>query len=158
MSALPDTFDATIAGMRSIVDELQNQGHPEGLWLVGTFAFWAVSLDDGLRCLRGNAYGAEREADPDGSVMAGIRLARNAVSHGQVVCAAPRGLSIPFAIPFMIGAWKWLQRDEIAGWAPRANAYLPRQQQVYDERLAGRFLVEPLADALRWFEHCGPSS
>ncbi|MBF4602848.1 hypothetical protein [Curtobacterium sp. VKM Ac-2884] len=122
---------------------------------VGTAAFWACALDEQLR-VTDPTYDARRDANPDGEVLPGIRLLRNAVTHGAVVAVqkAP-GVVFPirFPVEFSHLAYRPLE-DVLASWKGRRHvtAESPRQDAVYRASLEGLQLVAPLVRAYRWFD------
>jgi len=122
----------------------------------GTAAFWACALDEQLRAAEPGAYDERRDGSEDGAVLPGIRLVRNAVTHGAVVAVqkAP-GMVFPirFPVEFSHLAYRPLE-DVLASWVGtrdqrKGNA---RQDAVYRSAVEGLQLSAPLTRALRWFE------
>ena len=122
---------------------------------VGTAAFWACALDEQLR-ETDPGYDARRNASQDGAVLPGVRLLRNAVTHGAVIAVrkAP-GLVFPirFPVEFTHLAYRPLE-DVLASWKGKRHvtAESPRQDAVYRSSLEGLQLIAPLVHAYRWFD------
>lgn len=130
------------------------EGRLSAYHVVGTGAFWACALDEQLRRVHGTDYDIAREADPDGSIMHGLRLARNAITHGAVVLNESTGFTFPVVFPTTFGHEVYRTLDEVLRdfGAARDNRSVNRKQdRTYADRVAGRRIVEPLQDAQRWF-------
>jgi hypothetical protein len=108
---------------------------------VGETLVWTCALDD-LFESTSSTYASEREADADGQLLSGLRHARNAAVHGEVVAGVTMvtgGLGA-----FMLGA------DALGGsslwwahltWVGRSKT----QAERYETQLAGA-RVEPLLE------------
>jgi len=115
---------------------------------------WLVSLEDLLADAVGTYWGQHAD-DPDGAVMGGVRYARNAVVHGDLVLAATYVSpgAVLGAAPlgtFALGAGPhvaWAARSEI-NHTPIATPHLSAQEQSYDAKIAGRDVLPPLQNAL----------
>ncbi|MFL0361340.1 hypothetical protein [Curtobacterium flaccumfaciens] len=144
-----------LQGLRDAVELLRpTKNTIEGAAAVGSGAFWACALDEQLRAADGT-YDERRDIDEQGQLMPGIRLVRNAVTHGAVVALEQRpGLVFPVTFPttFEHLAYRPLA-DLLASWVGhrderRDNA---RQDRIYSERLVGLPVIDPLVDAFEWF-------
>lgn len=143
-------------GLQVAVKELLNTEMPlAGSAAVGTGAFWACALDEQLRAVDGK-YDSLRDADSNGSLLPGLRLVRNAVTHGAVVAVRPsEGLVFPLRFPLTFSSLVFRPlSDVVSSWvgvrhAGRENA---KQDAVYSARVAHQRTAEPLRSALAWFE------
>jgi hypothetical protein len=120
---------------------------------LGETLVWLVAIDDLLASCEGT-YRARRDADPDGAALPGIRYARNAVVHGEMVSsttyAKPGAVLGAAALgTFALGegpSTRWLDRASIAH-TPKSTKHLAPQEQSYDSHLAGRDVHEPVRAA-----------
>ena len=86
----------------SEIDE-PRRGHPQ--IRLGHAILWASVLNDAYWRLGSPKYASVRDADPDGVVIEGIPMARNALLHGAALCAEVRP---DVQLPGMtIGPWAW---------------------------------------------------
>lgn len=144
-----------LQGLRDAVELLQpTHNTVEGAAAVGSGAFWACALDEQLRAAD-PTYEGRRDTDAQGLLLPGIRLVRNAVTHGAVVAIeqAP-GLIFPVTfpatfehlayrpLPNLLASWVGHREDR------RDNS---RQDRVYTEQIAGLPVLDPLMDAFEWF-------
>jgi len=121
---------------------------------IGETLMWLIALEDLVVAACNNAalnYWQQRNADPDGAVMPGIRYARNATVHGELVVtitavnpgavlgAAPLGT---FALGQGPSA-HWQPR-RLLKHAPKAAPHLAQQEASYDSQIAGRAVLPPL--------------
>jgi hypothetical protein len=123
---------------------------------VGEALVWLVAVDD-LLATADRGYRSRRDADPDGAALPGIRYARNAVVHGEMVVTTtyvkPGAVLGAAALgTFALGegpSIRWINRVSIAH-TPRASRHLAAQEQSYDSHLAGREIREPLNSAVEF--------
>ena len=124
---------------------------------VGSFLFWVVSLDDRLRELNGAKYSRRTAEYPQWRFMPGLKLARNAVTHGVRAVGDPRGDRWPQSWPFEINVWRWLRLEELlAGWRRERNAFTARQDESYHQWLDGNDVTLGLAAPLLWLDAITP--
>jgi hypothetical protein len=122
-------------------------------YLLGTFALWAVALEDGLRRIHGADYGELREKTATGQVMPGMRLARNAVAHGQLICARATGISYPLTYPLDYGPWIWKSLPELLEtWQPDKSDWLPGQYTSYEHHFVHREIADPMKMSTAWLK------
>lgn len=144
-----------LQGLRDAIELLAHTKNTiEGGAAVGSGAFWACALDEQLRAADGT-YDDRRDADTQGQLMPGIRLVRNAVTHGAVVAVEQRpGLVFPVIFPSKFEHLSYRPlADLLASWVGhrdqrRDNA---RQDRTYAARLVGFPVVDPLVDVFEWF-------
>lgn len=125
---------------------------------IGECLMWLVTLDDALLSVAG--YETLRNQDPDGSVLPGIRYARNAFVHGELVVttlyvnpgamlgAMVLGTAMLGQGPF-IG---WVARSAI-NHVPKSGKYLSQQEQSYDAEIAGHDVIAPLQRAFSFLRN-----
>jgi hypothetical protein len=127
---------------------------------LGETLVWLVAIDD-LLSSADSKYRARRDADPDGAGLPGIRFARNAVVHGEMVTATTYAKpgAVLGAAPlgtFALGegpSTRWVARASIAH-TPKRTKYLSAQEQSYDVHVAGRDVLSPLSLALAFLRRC----
>jgi hypothetical protein len=147
----PPMASMALAAVTDIIEEIERDDRrSDAPFLAGTAAFWLVAIHEGYRD-RDPAYESLRLADPDGRVLAGLTLARNAVAHGQVIVSRSRGLDWPMTFPIDYGPWVWPESEEWP-WRPRSSKHVPAQQESYAEHLANKPVAVPLRRALAWLE------
>jgi hypothetical protein len=90
-----------------------------------------------------------RDADPDGVVIEGIRMARNALLHGAALCAEVRP---DVQLPGMtIGPWAW--SSDIANLVGSLDIPPSAEQRAsYERHISGELLAGPMGRAKKWFE------
>lgn len=121
---------------------------------LGETLVWLVALDD-LLAAADRSYRSQRDADPDGAALPGLRYARNAVVHGELVVAttyAKPGAILGTAAlgTFALGegpSTRWISRTSIPH-APKPSKHLPTHERSYDRHVAGRDVCAPLGTAL----------
>jgi hypothetical protein len=146
--------DAALARVHASFTPLGSDWSRDLFAPLGESLVWLVSLEDLLADADGS-YWSRRAADPDGGMMGGVRYARNAVVHGELVLAATHVSpgAVLGAAPlgtFALGAGPhvaWAARSEI-NHTPTGTPHLPEQEQSYDAKIAGRDVLPPLQDAL----------
>ncbi len=114
---------------------------------------WFIALEDLLVAARNHAglnYWQQRNADPDGVVTPGIRYARNAAVHGELVVtvAVVPGAVLGAAVlgPFALGqgpSAHWQPRSLLKH-APKTTPHLAQPEASHDTHLAGRAVMPPL--------------
>ncbi len=143
---------ATSASQRVALDA----GDGESLLpALGETLMWIVALEDLLKSAS-HAYVKQRDA-PDGAVLPGIRYARNAIVHGELVVSpvhAHGGAMLGAAVlgTFALGegpSIRWSSRAEV-GFTPArpGSAGVKQQEQSYDREFAGGAVLPPLLTAL----------
>jgi hypothetical protein len=148
------TYNAAMLAVHEWLDELEaDDHHPRASIVAGNVLFWAVSLDDALSD-RHPGYRDAARASAQGSVMLGLRFARNAVAHGFNLSTRARGLEWPMAWPIDWGPEVWEGADHfLSTWSPQGSkANVDEQISVYRQRMEHRPVHEPLRDALSWLE------
>ncbi|WP_243064631.1 hypothetical protein [Humibacter sp. RRB41] len=145
----PPMANTALRAVSEIIEQLAlNDRHPNTPFLAGTAAFWLIAIHEGRRD-RNPRYDKSRLANPDGRVLDGLTLARNAVAHGQVIVSRSEGLKWPLQFPMDFGPWVWAPSREWP-WRPRPSRFLERQQESYAEHFAGKLVAGPLKQALVW--------
>ncbi|TXN29770.1 hypothetical protein [Lacisediminihabitans profunda] len=143
----PPMANTALRAVSEIIEQLAlNDRHPNTPFLAGTAAFWLIAIHEGRRD-RNPRYDKSRLANPDGRVLDGLTLARNAVAHGQVIVSRSEGLKWPLQFPMDFGPWVWAPSREWP-WRPRPSRFLERQQESYAEHFAGKLVAGPLKQAL----------
>ena len=114
------------------------------------FCWWAISLDDLLPGVIAD-YASKRDADEDGRVVSGLRYVRNALGHaGLVVTRTEGGLSLPISLPLTVNGplvAYWVEAIDLAVDLPQ-----PKNQERYEQWVAGRELRTTTYQARRWLE------
>jgi hypothetical protein len=147
----PPMAPTALRAVSEIVDELERDNRREDApFLVGTAAFWLAAISEGHRD-RDSNYDITRRADPDGRVIDGLILARNAVAHGQVIVARTRGLEWPLTFPMTWGPWVWPESKEWP-WRPRDSKNVLAQQESYAAHFANEPVATPLRRAIAWLD------
>ncbi|WP_039731420.1 hypothetical protein [Cryocola sp. 340MFSha3.1] len=144
---LPAAFHLSLSAMAQAIE-----GDSDTLDVrLGTFAFWAVALDERLAKVNGDAYSTPRDIDPAGRLLLPLRFARNALAHGSIVMARPAGFTVPFALPLVIPPDTWRPLSELVReWPDRRHPGGPAEV-AYGDLLSGR-PVGNLMPLLRdWF-------
>jgi hypothetical protein len=121
---------------------------------IGETLVWLIALEDLLVAACNHAglnYWQHRNADSDGAVLPGIRYARNAAVHGELVVAITvvNPGAVLGAAP--LGTFA-LGQGPSAHWQPRAllkhapmtTPHLAQQEASYDSHIAGRSVTPPL--------------
>jgi len=118
----------------------------------GTAAVWVAALDDAL--MTQPTYRGRRDKHPDGRVVDGLRLARNAVVHGAVLATEAEGMKFPLSFPLDYGPMVWVSYERLtAQWQPKGKrADLVIQREAYEAHLSRQELRVPVARALSWFD------
>ncbi|GMA91489.1 hypothetical protein GCM10025869_20180 [Homoserinibacter gongjuensis] len=74
---------------------------------VANTVVWACAVDEALEASGGENYKLARSADAHGAVLVGLRLARNAILHGQSFAVRYQGLEYPLKYPLFYGPLVW---------------------------------------------------
>jgi hypothetical protein len=154
MDTTIETYGTAVRAVREWVEELEsNDRHERADIVAGTVLFWAVSLDDALEA-RHAGYRDAARASETGSVMLGLRFARNAVTHGFALCVRQRGMEFPVVYPVDYGPMVWERAERFLGrWTPKGREVnIAEQVGIYRERMERRPVHEPLRGALAWLE------
>jgi hypothetical protein len=104
-----------------------------------------------------STYRTKRDKDSDGNVLPGVRYARNAVVHGDLVVSTfvktlgsqLGAMQLGVSQLGTVGSTHWQDRASIPYIAP-AHKYVPRQEQSYDAEIAGKGIMPPLTQGLRF--------
>lgn len=135
------------------VDSVEESPYP---YETASALVWLVTLDDLARAANKDVYRHERDTDPNGQVLDGLRLARNAVVHGAVATVSEQGLAYPLGGPggaLFYGPQVWVSLDELLSeWTPDGRKGVEAQKLAYVERVARQGVREPLVRALNWFD------
>jgi hypothetical protein len=129
----------------------------EALW-------WAVSVDDGFKELaerqglgwaNKGAYRNDRDNDPDGRVLEGVRYARDRCGHQLALAALEGELTLPFHLPNTLGpAFRWRPSDQFPQPTDKnAFANAEKKRPCYDTWLAKRPASMAVESAAKWFAH-----
>jgi hypothetical protein len=115
-------------------------------------AWWAICIDEEFEFAAG--YKSARNSDGQGQVVLGLRYARSALGHHRFFAATMAGgLSVPFTVPFKIETFAaWLSVDELP-----ASTKQQTLRPIYRDHVAGRGVLETLADADAWFQRARAS-
>ncbi|WIB64046.1 hypothetical protein [Curtobacterium sp. MCBD17_040] len=144
-----------LSGLRDALVFLENTNNTlDGASAVGTSAFWACALDEQLRAVD-SEYERRRDDSAGGRLLPGIRLVRNAVTHGAVVAVeqAPR-LVLPMRLPTTLThlAYRPLE-DVLRDWVGNRiqTKDIQRQDEIYRAHIAGTAVLDTMAAAYDWF-------
>jgi hypothetical protein len=128
---------------------------------LGETLMWIVALED-LVISHCGGYVQQRDADADGTILPGIRYARNAMVHGELVVStvfASGGAMLGAAMlgTFALGegpSVRWNARSSI-GFTPRSanSRRVIQQERSYDNEMVGRDVVPLLSAALNFLQH-----
>ncbi|HEX4114817.1 MAG TPA: hypothetical protein VHY18_02970 [Solirubrobacteraceae bacterium] len=128
---------------------------------LGEALMWMVALED-LVMAHCGSYVQQRDADVDGAMLPGIRYARNAMVHGELVVStvsASGGAVLGAAVlgAFSLGegpSVRWKARTSI-GFTPRfaSSPSVLQQEQSYDNEITGRNVLPLLSAALAFLHH-----
>ncbi|OXM70795.1 MULTISPECIES: hypothetical protein [Amycolatopsis] len=119
----------------------------------GETLFWLGSCDEGLQDLLGDRYRAARQGDPEGQLIAGIRWARNRMTHQRaIVIQRNHGSELG---TWILGQGRLGTRDEMY-WAPAdgvpADPRYDRGRDVYEDQLAGQPVIPTAEATVRWIQ------
>ncbi len=120
------------------------------------FANWASALDERLRqtaSTDAQRYRTDRDCNPDGRVIGGIRFVRDRHMHQVVVSAVPDSGDFFATFPpeLSLGI-VWRNVDELPDPDGRAttNKHRKPERNAYSEHMQGKPTWVTLAAALRW--------
>lgn len=158
LHGVPPVFSFGMTEMtRCLAEAEADNYHAHMPALIGTFAFWAIALEDGLRDMHGARYADLRRDDPNAAGMPGLRLARNAVSHGQLICAQASGMTFPMTFPLHFGPWAWKQLGELLRqWKPQQSRWLADEKASYSAHLESKLPSDTMRAAVAWLRTFTP--
>jgi hypothetical protein len=145
-------FDVLFGYFTESLDSLNEGPGDFNLGIVNSIV-WACAVDAALSARLGPSYSAARDADPNGRVLDGLRLARNAILHGQTF-ALNDGTPYPTDFPLFSGPPVWKSYEQLTeDWSPRNKGPgLERLRAKYEQEVAGRDIGAPLWDAREWLD------
>jgi hypothetical protein len=120
------------------------------------FANWASALDERLRETApadAQRYRSDRDANPDGRVIGGIRFVRDRHMHQVVVSAVPDSADFFAAFPPQLSLGiVWRNVDELPRPDGRGttNPQYEPERNAYRDHMEGKPTWVTLAAALRW--------
>lgn len=130
-----------------------NEGPTEDFHLsIANSVLWACILDDALKTTFGQSYVAARDASHEGRALSALRIARNAIVHGQTY-----GLhdGHPWPVdgePLFMGPPVWKTYDELREtWTPDREPSV-RLREMYEHEIAGTHIGSPLWAARDWLD------
>lgn len=144
-------FDVLRAFFHESLDAC-NEGPTDFDLAIANSVVWACALDEALSESLGEDYERARDADRQGCVLLGLRLARNAILHGQTF-ALGDGRWWPGVLPVdIVGPRTWLSYELLTEtWKPRNRGPgLERLRVVYEREVAGTDIGTPLWNAREW--------
>lgn len=143
-------FDVLFRYFEESLDSV-NEGPTDFKLAIANSIVWACVIDEALAEHLGQLYKDARETDSKGRVLDGLRLARNAILHGQTF-ALNSGQPFPEDFPQFSGPPVWKSYVELTeDWTPRNKG--PAQDRLratYEAEVAGRDIGAPLWDAREW--------
>lgn len=149
--AMTTNIHVGLSGLRDALVLLQHTNDTlDGASAVGTSAFWACALDEQLRAVDPE-YERRRDEDAGGRLLPGIRLVRNAVTHGAVV-AVEQTHAVRLATAFTHLAYRPLE-DVLRDWIGTRiqNKEVQRQDEIYRTQIAGTPVLDTMVAAFDWF-------
>jgi hypothetical protein len=131
-----------------------NEGPTDFNLAIANSVIWACALDDALMDKLGESYVSARDADRAGQTVFALRLARNAILHGQTFAIQPEGAGYPLDYPLFYGPPMWKSYAELTrDWTPRNRGPgLVRLRDAYEQEIAGTNIGAPLWTAREWLE------
>jgi hypothetical protein len=133
-----------------------NEGPTDDFELsIANSVIWACILDEALTARLRAAYKSARDSDRSGRVLDGLRLARNAIVHGQTFAIQPEGMPYPIDYPLFYGPPLWKSYDELTrDWTPWGSTSAAHLQlrEVYEHEIAGSNIGAPLWTAREWLD------
>ncbi len=140
-------FDLLLRNFTRSLD-LVNEGELEDFDLsIANAVLWACILDEALTERLGAAYEEARDADRKGRTLFALRLARNAIVHGQTFGLHDGHPFPPFGEPMFYGPRVWKSYDELTeSWLPRGpnSPHQTALREVYEEEIAGTHIGAPV--------------
>lgn len=113
----------------------------------GQALFWACALDD--RLARNGGYRSDREQDPDGRLLIGLRPARNAFAHGVAVVMFP-SMHLPAKRHIVVRAPRWAQFSSVrAGLDKDPGA---KALSIWDDSLAEKNAAATMHVVHAWLD------
>jgi len=122
---------------------------------IANSVIWACILDEALENRLGRSYTDTRSGNRSGRVLDGLRLARNAIVHGQTFAIRPGGMAFPLDYPLYYGPPVWKSAAELMrSWTPRFQGPgFQRLRATYEQEIAGTNIGAPLWTAREWLDH-----
>lgn len=151
---------AAQTGFRSAMDRFltttrQRNLGPETYFVPITEAlWWAASVDEGYEKLYGQPYRDARDKDARGSLLLGVRYARNRGGHQRALVVEHRkgGLTVPIRLPMSIPGPSFRWRS-VGNLPPADRGYeFPTGKASYEKNLAGKLASETLSNVADWFD------
>jgi hypothetical protein len=116
------------------------------------------ALDDLLESQKGGRYKTPRDNDHEGRFVKGLRRARNAIVHGDVVVAVAESDDIPNPSTLIVSGgggsrivgpptrveWTFLQT------LPPPGQPQPKLEAAYGKHVAGTEVTTPIVSAVSW--------
>ena len=159
--AFDDALGRLTPAIQQTVAQAVGQGHDATdaiLAPLGETLMWLFSLDDLLLDHFGlGQYRQKQTADPDGVVVLGLKLVRNAVVHGaqlvSIAKAHPGSVLGRASLPMRIGAapnCEWVSRGRLP--KPPRHVRTPKDQAlretIYDSEIMGKPVALPIRRAI----------
>lgn len=147
-------FDVLIGFFRESLDSV-NEGSSDFTLAIANSVVWGCALDEALAENLGGGYTMTRDDHFQGRALGGLRLARNAILHGQTFALQRIGRAYPSdEDPMFYGTPLWKSYDELTrDWTPQnRGAGLARLRDAYERDVAGRTIGAPLWDAREWLD------
>lgn len=117
---------------------------------VGTFLFWACSIDGHFNEQTGGRYLKARNNDTNGRLLAGLTLARNAVTHGVIVVSIAPGATWPQPWPMQFPPARWRSLQAILDDWPGRREPTKNQIGCYQQYLDGQPVMPVMQAAIAW--------
>jgi hypothetical protein len=116
-------------------------------------AYWACLLEE--QVWKVPKYRERRDADWNGAVLPGLRLARGLSTHQlPLTVEYASGFAVPMSVPLATFEFKWRPFEELPPVPDeKRGKYVEAQETSYRDRLAGtptRLTIESVA---QWFGH-----
>lgn len=114
--------------------------------------FWTSVCDEGYEAMLGETvYRNSRDADTDGSVVLGVRWARDRMTHQRALVVEKNygselgSMVVGRAVLGTVDHMKWALAGDIPPGRSKAG------QEIYKEKLQGRAVSETIEACRRWF-------
>jgi hypothetical protein len=125
---------------------------------LGVCLMWMCALDDLLESQKSGRYKNVRDDDRQGRFVRGLRRARNAIVHGDVVVAVAESADIPNPSTLIVSSgagsrivgpptrveWTFLQT------LPPPGQPQPKLEAAYGKHIAGTEVTTPIISAVSW--------
>jgi hypothetical protein len=127
---------------------------------LGVCLMWVCALDDLLESKKDGRYKSARDNDRQGRLVKGLRRARNAIVHGDVVVAVAASADIPNPSTLIVSSgtgprivgpptrveWTFLQT------LPPPGQPQPKLEAAYGKHVAGTEVTTPILSAANWLD------